>query len=33
MSGATVSFMIFWSAVGGATVLVLVARRVLRSFP
>jgi hypothetical protein len=31
MSGATVSFVIFWSAVGGATLLLLVARSFLRA--
>gem|GEM_PF-385059 len=27
MNGATVSFVIFWSAVGGSTLLLLAARR------
>lgn len=28
MSGATVAFVIFWSAVGGSTLLVLLAREI-----
>ncbi|HEY1333791.1 MAG TPA: hypothetical protein VGF31_06010 [Myxococcaceae bacterium] len=33
MDGGIVSFVMFWSVVGGVTLLVLAARRVRRSWP
>jgi hypothetical protein len=32
MDGATVSFLLFWSVVGGATLIVLAARRFRRGW-